>query len=86
MINSRIIRNPRIIFSLLHRRFYILNLYFSGYSYFLSIYNTDKQPKFVSCFSTREKPRMRGRGAKDIESSGNVTLVSFQCPTGEVVT
>ena len=50
------------------------------------LYNTDKQPSFVSCFSTREKPHMRGRGAKDIGSNSNVTLESLQCSIGEVAT
>ena len=78
MIDSRI-QNPKIIFSLLYRLFYILNSCFSDYSYVLSKYNIDKQPTFVSCFSTREKQ-------KDIGTSVNVTMESFQCTTGEVST
>ena len=66
-----------------------ISLYNKIYSFGItnhSAHNTDKQPRFFSCFSTRKKPRMCERGARDIGSSGNQILESFQCSTGEVAT
>ena len=74
-IDSGIIQNPRIIFSLLYRLFNLLDLCFAGYSYFLSIYNTTKQPTFVSCFSTREKKEQKRSEGYQKQQKCNIEII-----------